>query len=73
MPPIILHSEHQFLWWLASKNWGLIYLVVSQWQNPALQGFHLPIFFDTFCVLVYVIYLVGQRKAMDNKGDGGQN
>lgn len=43
---------------------GLIYLVVSQWQNPALQGFHLPVFFDTFCVLIYVIYLVGQRKSI---------
>ena len=44
---------------------GLIYLVASQWQNPALQGFHLPIFFDSFCVLIYVIYLIGQRNAIN--------
>lgn len=45
---------------------GLIYLVVSQWQNPTLQGFHLPVFFDIFCVLVYVIYLMGRRQAKNN-------
>jgi hypothetical protein len=43
---------------------GLIYLVASQWQNPALQGFHLPIYFDIFCVLIYVIYLMSNRKAI---------
>lgn len=41
---------------------GLIYLVVSQWQNPALQGFHLPIYFDTVCVLIYTSYLLSQRQ-----------
>lgn len=43
---------------------GLIYLVVSQWQNPALQRFHLPVYFDIFCVLIYVIYLMNNRKAI---------
>jgi hypothetical protein len=42
---------------------GLIYLVVSQWQNPALQGFHLAIYFDTVCVLIYTSYLLSQRHA----------
>jgi hypothetical protein len=40
---------------------GLIYLVVSQWQNPALQSFHLPVYFDTSCVLIYAVYLFSQR------------
>lgn len=42
---------------------GLIYLVVSQWQNPTLHGFHLPIFFDSFCVFIYTSYLMSQRHA----------
>lgn len=40
---------------------GLIYLVVSQWQNPALQSFHLPVYFDTSCVLIYAVYLLSSR------------
>lgn len=40
---------------------GLIYLVVSQWQNPALQGFHLPVYFNTSCVLIYAVYLLSSR------------
>lgn len=49
----------------AIEKLGLIYLVVSQWQNPALQGLHLPIFFDSFSVLIYVIYLMSQRKSIN--------
>jgi uncharacterized membrane protein len=27
------------------------------WNNPALQGLHLIVFFDVTCVLLYAIYL----------------
>jgi hypothetical protein len=45
------------IWAALLEKLGFCVLIVMGWNNPALQGLHLIVFFDMACVLLYAIYL----------------
>jgi hypothetical protein len=47
---------------------GLVFLLLMNWNNPALQGLHIVAVFDALCVVLYAVYLFGSKKS-DAKAD----
>jgi hypothetical protein len=47
----------------AVEKIGLIALVGLSWNNPALQGLHLSVFFDSICVVLYALILLSMSKS----------
>ena len=41
---------------------GIVYLLLAQNGNPAFAGMTSTIYFDTSCVVLYVLYLLQSRK-----------
>jgi hypothetical protein len=55
------HPVHRrpAVWAALVEKLGFCSLILMGWNNPALQGLHLVVFFDLACVLLYGIYLWG--------------
>lgn len=59
------HPVHRrpAVWAALVEKLGFCVLIVQSWNQPALQGLHLVVFFDMACVLMYAIYLFGPQTA----------
>ncbi len=57
------HPVHRrpAVWAALVEKLGFCVLIVVSWNQPALQGLHLVVFFDMACVMVYAIYLLGPQ------------
>lgn len=43
---------------------AFVALIAFNWNYPALQGFHLPAFFDATCVILYALILMSPSKSI---------
>lgn len=49
------------VWAALVEKLGFCVLIMLSWNQPALQGLHLVVFFDMACVVLYAIYLLGPQ------------
>lgn len=49
----------------AVEKLALVLMVITNWNEPALQGLHAVLLLDVPCVLVYAAWLVGKKPSID--------